>query len=173
MMWGGRAFTGDCDHLLCAGCVQNDRGITPLGVAVGFNRKEAVAWLLEHGADVAQRDSKGNSVLHYAAGYGRQEVADMLLAAGAQLDASNDAKQKPVDVARLNGEVRTAVCVVMFFQECIALGRQTMLVVYVTVCHLIGCQYHHQQQAAIGYDAADILTYYLQEMLMYCFVAVA
>eukprot|EP00877_Chromochloris_zofingiensis_P007586 jgi/Chrzof1/3080/Cz12g11010.t1 len=83
---------------------KNDRGITPLGVAVGFNRKEAVAWLLEHGADVAQRDSKGNSVLHYAAGYGRQEVADMLLAAGAQLDASNDAKQKPVDVARLNGE---------------------------------------------------------------------
>ena len=37
--------------------------------------------------------------------YGRREVAELLMEAGADLDAENDAKQKPVDVARLNKEV--------------------------------------------------------------------
>ena len=44
------------------------RGITPLGVAVGFNRVAIVTALLEAGADVEQPDARGNTVLHYAAG---------------------------------------------------------------------------------------------------------
>lgn len=39
-------------------------------------------------------------------GYGRREVAGLLLAAGADLKASNQAGQQPVDVAKLNGEKR-------------------------------------------------------------------
>jgi len=38
------------------------------------------------------------------AGYGRREVAALLLKAGADLAAVNEAKQKPLDVAKLNGE---------------------------------------------------------------------
>jgi hypothetical protein len=37
-------------------------------------------------------------------GYGRREVAGMLLDAGADIRAANGAGQKPVDVAKLNGE---------------------------------------------------------------------
>jgi ankyrin repeat protein len=47
---------------------QNERGISPLGVAVGFNRKPVVALLLDAGADLEARDAAGNTVLHYAAG---------------------------------------------------------------------------------------------------------
>ncbi len=46
----------------------DDRGITPLGVAVGFNRVPLVKQLLAAGADVQKPDRKGNTVLHYAAG---------------------------------------------------------------------------------------------------------
>ena len=47
---------------------QDARGITPLGVAVGFNRIEAVECLLQNGANITITDKKGNTVLHYAAG---------------------------------------------------------------------------------------------------------
>ena len=50
------------------GCAQDDRGITPLGVAVGFNRVKAVTALLEAHADVERTDRQGNTPLHYAAG---------------------------------------------------------------------------------------------------------
>jgi hypothetical protein len=85
--------------------LQNERGITPLGVAVGFNRTELVQLLLDSGADLAMVDGQGNTVLHYAAGYGRKEVAELLLMSGADMDATNKAGQKPQDVAKVNGEV--------------------------------------------------------------------
>lgn len=47
---------------------QNERGISPLGVAVGFNRAPVVGLLLDAGADLEARDAAGNTVLHYAAG---------------------------------------------------------------------------------------------------------
>ena len=49
---------------------QNDKSVTALGIAVGFNRKEMVSWLISKGADVMLVDGKGNTVLHYAAGEG-------------------------------------------------------------------------------------------------------
>lgn len=38
-------------------------------------------------------------------GYGRQEVAGILLEAGCNIDALNNSKQAPIDVARMNREV--------------------------------------------------------------------
>ncbi|GLI68063.1 hypothetical protein VaNZ11_012391 [Volvox africanus] len=82
----------------------NDRGISALGVAVGFNRLEVVKLLIAKGADVTFRDPKKNTLMHYAAGYGRLAIAKALLAAGAELDARNDAGQTSVDVATVNKE---------------------------------------------------------------------
>lgn len=47
---------------------QDARGISPLGIAVGFNRVQAVKELLDQGVDKEQKDKQGNTVLHYAAG---------------------------------------------------------------------------------------------------------
>ena len=44
------------------------RGITALGVAVGFNKIAVIKALLAAGADVRLTDAKGNTPLHYAAG---------------------------------------------------------------------------------------------------------
>ena len=50
------------------GVGQDERGITPLGVAVGFNRLEVIRELLAAHADVEKTDRMGNTPLHYAAG---------------------------------------------------------------------------------------------------------
>lgn len=44
------------------------RGITALGLAVGYNKVAIVKVLLDGGADVTKTDVKGSTVLHYAAG---------------------------------------------------------------------------------------------------------
>ncbi|BDA43826.1 Ankyrin repeat domain-containing protein 2A [Coccomyxa sp. Obi] len=84
---------------------KDGRGISPLGVAVGFNRISCVKALLAAGADVHQTDARGSTVLHYAAGYGRKEAAQLLLAAGAKTDAQNADGQTPSAVAELNKEL--------------------------------------------------------------------
>jgi hypothetical protein len=83
---------------------KNEKGVTALGIAVGFNKMEMVRFLISKGADLEQRDTRGNSALHYAAGYGRKEIVEVLMDAGASLDAENIEKQKPLDVAKLNKE---------------------------------------------------------------------
>ena len=44
------------------------RGITALGLAVGYNKLELVKVLIAARADVHQADAKGSTSLHYAAG---------------------------------------------------------------------------------------------------------
>ncbi|GAX83187.1 hypothetical protein CEUSTIGMA_g10613.t1 [Chlamydomonas eustigma] len=83
---------------------KNEKFVTALGIAVGFNRKEVTELLIDRGADVMQLDGKGNTVLHYAAGYGRKEIAALLIGAGAKVHALNHLKQSPLDVAKLNKE---------------------------------------------------------------------
>lgn len=69
-----------CQELLKGGADANAkdaRGITPLGVAVGFNRVDVITELLQAGADVALTDSRGNIPLHYAAGDACPPLSDV------------------------------------------------------------------------------------------------
>lgn len=107
----GAAKLGDAEaaeNLLKEGAEVNAkdaRGITALGVAVGFNKLAVIQVLLSAGADVTLTDAKGNTPLHYAAGYGRKDAAELLLEAGAQIGALNDDELTPADAAKMNREM--------------------------------------------------------------------
>lgn len=53
-------------------------------------RPEAVAWLLDHGADPNAGPYQGCGALHLAAAFGALESVRLLIAAGAELDRPND-----------------------------------------------------------------------------------
>lgn len=48
--------------------LQNERGISALGIAVGFNRLEMVKLFIAKRTDLTFRDPKKNTLMHYAAG---------------------------------------------------------------------------------------------------------
>lgn len=85
------------------------RGITPLGIAVGYNKLDVVKVLLAEGTGVevdSGCDSRRSTALHFASGYGRLEIVDFLLQRGADPRAQNSAGQTPVDVATVNREMK-------------------------------------------------------------------
>jgi len=81
---------------------QDEKGITPLGYAIGANRIAVVKLLLDKRANPFAVDSNGNSGLHYAAGYGRKELTEYLLKTGAAVNQTNAAGQTPLAVATGN-----------------------------------------------------------------------
>jgi ankyrin repeat protein len=96
-----------------------DQGMTPLMVAAGLrsytidtrgrytNEDEAITvvnLLLDAGADIALRDSFGQTALHGAAFRGWSELVRTLVARGADLDAADDDGHTPLDAA--NGRIR-------------------------------------------------------------------
>jgi ankyrin repeat protein len=60
---------------------------------------KAVRLLVQAGADVLLRDSKGNQPLHVAAMRGLTEAVDVLLKAGARIDAKDANGATPLDIA--------------------------------------------------------------------------
>jgi len=83
--------------------VQDSKGITALGYAIGANRIAVVKLLLDNRANPVAVDSAGNGGLHYAAGYGRKELLEYLIKTGCGVQQSNSQGQTPlVVVARTN-----------------------------------------------------------------------
>ncbi|MFI4916689.1 MAG: acyltransferase family protein, partial [Phycisphaerales bacterium JB060] len=74
--------------------------VTPLAWAVVADRTDAVAMLLEAGADPGVRYADGNTPLHTACFFGRADVARLLVDAGAPVDARSLAGETPADVMR-------------------------------------------------------------------------
>ena len=71
------------------------------------NEDEAITvvnLLLDAGADIALRDSFGQTALHGAAFRGWSELVRTLVARGADLDAADDDGHTPLDAA--NGRIR-------------------------------------------------------------------
>jgi hypothetical protein len=83
---------------------RDDKGVTPLGLAVGFDQVSAIKELLKSGANPNATDKKGNTPLHYAAAYGRKEAAKLLLEAGAKPNIKNSDGKTPADGARTNNK---------------------------------------------------------------------
>jgi len=81
---------------------QDQKGITPLGYAIGGNKIAVVKLLLDSRANPFAVDSSGNSGLHYAAGYGRKELVEYLLKVGASVAQTNSQGQRALDVASMN-----------------------------------------------------------------------
>jgi len=82
--------------------VQDGKGITALGYAIGANRIAVVKLLLDNRANPFAVDSQGNSGVHYAAGYGRKELLEYLLKTGCGVQQSNSQGKTPLAVATGN-----------------------------------------------------------------------
>jgi ankyrin repeat protein len=68
---------------------RHNEGRTLLHWAAEVGNAEAVALLLENGADHATRDPRGRTALHVVAQNGKRDVAEVLLAAGAEVNATD------------------------------------------------------------------------------------
>merc|ERR1719322_1885080 len=86
---------------------QDQKGITPLGYAIGANRIAVVKLLLDNRANPFAVDATGNSGLHYAAGYGRKELCEYLLKVGTSVTQTNSQGQTPLAVATQNKQADT------------------------------------------------------------------
>lgn len=88
----------------------NVDGFTPLGLAVFFNRAEAVNKLLDAGTDVnlPSRESMKVAPLHSAAAAKRNEIAHVLLARGANVNARAANDMTPLHEAAANGNAELA-----------------------------------------------------------------
>jgi hypothetical protein len=77
-------------HRLPARDVPQDVLDEALVHAAQNERPEAVAWLLDHGADPNAGPYQGCGALHLAAAFGAIECARLLIASGADIDRTND-----------------------------------------------------------------------------------
>jgi hypothetical protein len=78
-------------HLEAPGGASPTDGIAALRMATWYDRREAVAFLLDHGVDTGARDpTDGATALHLAAHHGNARLVELLLARGAPVNV-NDA----------------------------------------------------------------------------------
>ena len=104
------AFCGDLEMvqvLLDYGLdinVKDNHGFTPLSRASqkGFKNAGVARLLLDHGADPnvrTRRSGRGSTPLHLAVEDGEVEIARLLLERGASVEAQDEQRRTPVDVA--------------------------------------------------------------------------
>lgn len=82
---------------------RNEMKVQPLHAAVAARNREAVALLLDRGADPNARQQIGYTPLMGAAGSGKDDLVDLLLAHGAAPALSNEEGKTAADVAREHG----------------------------------------------------------------------
>lgn len=108
---GKAASAGDLEaieKLLADGAPVNGRvgdlGVMPLHLAALSDRSEAVALLIERGADVNAAATDGGTPLHASAFAGCDRASRALVEAGADVNAENRQGRTPLDGASLNEE---------------------------------------------------------------------
>ena len=80
-------------------------GWTPLHLAAFFGHREAVEWLLDHGASIGaqSRNSLRNTPLHAALAGGHEGAALLLIDRGAPVDAKDAGRHTPLHIAAESG----------------------------------------------------------------------
>ena len=94
----------------CANCGQtrdvnakDNKGDTPLAMAVWSGHKDVAESLLANKADVNAKDNDGMTPLHWAAGGGYKDVVELLLANNAEVNAKDNDGATPLHWAAANG----------------------------------------------------------------------
>src|SRR3954447_22198999 len=90
--------------------IHREAGASALQYAVLKGRPDLVELLLRAGADVARRYRGGQTVLHLAAARTSVPVLDQLITARADLAATDDRGNTPLDEAVLHNRLETARC---------------------------------------------------------------
>jgi hypothetical protein len=101
------AFAGNAPNtelLIARGADISDRATskfrnTPLQTAVLNGQYETAKILVDHGADVLVRQSRGFTPLHEAALLGRQDLVQLLIDHGAELNSRSDSGRTPLSEA--------------------------------------------------------------------------
>lgn len=89
----------------------DDHGYTPLHTAVKANNLQWVKWLLSADANLEARDLKGRTALHHAAKKEiRKGILEFLLPNGAEMNAEDDERKTPLDLAHEYKAWNNAVC---------------------------------------------------------------
>ena len=83
---------------------RDNRGETPLHIALRRGEESHVRVLLDHGAEVNTRDDKGRTPLHEAADCLRIGQMEFLLSRGADANARDNRGETPLHVALRRGE---------------------------------------------------------------------
>ncbi len=78
---------------------RDENGATPLSVAVIYDRAEAVAALIELGADPDAKGPDGSTAVHGATFFGREAALRALIDNGADINAKNPFGQTALDIA--------------------------------------------------------------------------
>ena len=87
----------------------NPGNATPLMLAVAFNKKEVVRFLLEKNADNNVQDQDGVSILHYAASRNLPEMVKILLSRNSKTDLKDKAGRTALDIAKEFGNNEVVV----------------------------------------------------------------
>jgi len=78
-----------------------------LSIAADKGHEACIRLLIAAKADVAYKDRRGKTALHYAAYYGRASICRVLIDEGASLTAVNNDGQTPLELAKVR---RSAEC---------------------------------------------------------------
>lgn len=97
------------DNLLKAGTevdVKDNRGYTPLFLAIYNNNLETVKMLLQHGANACSADNNGDTPLMISAYKGNEEIFQTLLAAFCPVDQQNQQGKTALMIATLFDHIK-------------------------------------------------------------------
>ena len=89
-------------------------GTTPLMYAAGEGRYDVVKCLIDHGADVSQKNFANRTLLHYASEGGNLKVVELILSTskGAQIDEEDNGHRTPLMLAAEKGHSDVLLCLI-------------------------------------------------------------